>query len=59
MDIDIYVIKSDHLKKRNELLVKTLDVICKIMQKYYYNVKIINITTPTIEDIEIMSIERY
>lgn len=53
MDIDIYVIKSDHLKKRNELLVKTLDVICKIMQKYYYNVKIINITTPTIEDIEI------
>ena len=52
MDIDIYVIKSVHLKKRNELLISTLDVICKMMQKYNYNVKIINITTPTIEDIE-------
>jgi hypothetical protein len=52
MDIDIYVIKSEHLKKRNELLVKTLDLICNIMQKNFYNVKIINITTPTIGDIE-------
>ena len=52
MDIDIYVIKSEHLKKRCELLVLSLDVICKIMKKYNYNIKIINITTPTIEDIE-------
>jgi hypothetical protein len=52
MDIDIYVIKSEHLKKRCELLITTLDLLCKIMQKYNYNVKIINITTPTIEDIE-------
>ena len=34
MDIDIYVIKSEHLKKRCELLVLSLDVICKIMKKY-------------------------
>ena len=52
MDIDIYVIKSDHLKKRNELLLKTLDLIYNIMKKYNYNIKIINITTPTIGDIE-------
>jgi GR25 family glycosyltransferase involved in LPS biosynthesis len=52
MDIDIYVIKSEHLKKRCNMLSSTLDLIYNMMTKYNYKVKIINVLTPTIQDIE-------
>lgn len=52
MDIDIYVIKSEHLKQRCKMLSTTLDLICGIMQKNNYKVKIINILSPTLEEIE-------
>jgi GR25 family glycosyltransferase involved in LPS biosynthesis len=52
MEIDIYVIKSEHLKQRCKMLLNTLDLICGIMTKNNYKIKIINILTPTIEEIE-------
>ena len=52
MDIDIYVIKSEHLKQRCRVLEKTLDVLCELMKNHNYNIKVINIKTPTDEDIE-------
>jgi GR25 family glycosyltransferase involved in LPS biosynthesis len=52
MEIDIYVIKSEHLKQRSKMLLNTLDLICGIMTKFNYKVKIINILNPTIQEIE-------
>lgn len=52
MDIDIYVIKSEHLNIRNKMLKTTLDLIMGMMKNNNYNVKIINILKPSIEDIE-------
>lgn len=52
MDIDIYIIKSDHLKLRNKYLENTLERIRKIMKDNNYKTNIYNITKPTAEDIE-------
>jgi GR25 family glycosyltransferase involved in LPS biosynthesis len=52
MDIDIYVIKSEHLKLRNKMLMTTLDLVIGMMKNNNFNVKIINILKPSIEDIE-------
>lgn len=50
--INIYVIKSLHLKLRNKILEQTLNTINTIMVNNKYIVNIIPITTPTISDIE-------
>lgn len=50
--INIYVIKSDHLKLRNKLLQQTLDTFKLIMTNNGYIVNIILITNPTINNIE-------
>jgi len=52
MDIDIYVIKSEHLKLRDKLLKQTLVKIERIMKDNNFKPNIINILTPTMEDIE-------
>ena len=52
IDIDIYVIKSEHLTIRNKMLITTLNIMIDMMKKNDYNVNVINITNPTIEDIE-------
>ena len=52
IDIDIYVIKSEHLTIRNKMLMTTLNIMIDMMKKNDYNVNVINITNPTIEDIE-------
>ena len=57
MNIDIYVIKSDHLKKRNMLLSNTLNTVIEIMKKSGYDVNIVNILNPTIQDIETNIVE--
>jgi hypothetical protein len=53
MNIDIYVIRSQHLKKRNVLLKSTLNAIVEIMKKKGHTVSIINVLNPTLEEIEI------
>lgn len=58
MNIDIYVIKSEHLKKRCEMLPQTLETIQSIMRKNKFIVKIIEITSPTITEIE-NDLEKY
>jgi tetratricopeptide (TPR) repeat protein len=57
MNIDIYIIKSDHLKKRNILLSNTLNTVIEIMKKSGYDVNIVNILNPTIQDIETNIVE--
>ena len=52
IDIDIYVIKSEHLKLRFKHLEKTLEKIRKIMKENDYNTNVFYITSPTAEDIE-------
>jgi hypothetical protein len=52
MNIDIYVIKSEHLKERCKMLPQTLETIQSIMKKNNFIVKIIPIIGPTISDIE-------
>jgi GR25 family glycosyltransferase involved in LPS biosynthesis len=52
IDIDIYVIKSEHLTLRNKMLITTLNIIIDMMKKNDYYVNVINIMNPTIEDIE-------
>jgi len=52
MNIDIYVIKSEHLKLRCQFLEKTLERIKKIMKENNYITNINYITSPTAEDIE-------
>lgn len=50
--INIYVIKSEHLKLRFKLLDATLNTIKTIMNDSKYTVNIIPIMSPTINDIE-------
>ena len=57
MNIDIYVIKSEHLKKRNMILSNTLNTIVEIMKKIGYTVNITNIFNPTVLDIETNIVE--
>jgi len=57
MNIDIYVIKSDHLKKRNTILNNTLNTVIEIMKKSGYTVNIYNILNPTIQEIETNIVE--
>ena len=52
IDIDIYVIKSEHLTLRNKMLISTMNIIINMMKTNDYNVNVINITKPSIEDIE-------
>jgi hypothetical protein len=52
MDIDIYVIKTEYLKNRNRLLITTLDKLIKIMNDNNFKTNIINVLSPTMEDIE-------
>jgi GR25 family glycosyltransferase involved in LPS biosynthesis len=57
MNIDIYVIKSEHLKKRNMILSNTLNTIVEIMKKIGYTINITNIFNPTVPDIETNIVE--
>ena len=50
--IDIYVIRSEHLKKREPILNNIMNNMIEIMKKNNYTVNTINITTPTINEIE-------
>ena len=52
MNIDIYVIKSEHLKLRIKHLERMLIKIKKIFKENNYNINVYNITTPTAEDNE-------
>lgn len=52
MNIDIYVIKSDHLKIRFKMLEKTLERIRKIMKDNNFNTNIYYINSPSAEDFE-------
>jgi hypothetical protein len=52
MNIDIYVIKSDHLKIRFKQLEITLERIKKIFKENNYKTNVYYISSPTIEDIE-------
>lgn len=52
MNIDIYVIKSDHLKERCQMLPHTLENINTIIRNNKFTVKTIYITSPSIHDIE-------
>ena len=52
MNIDIYVIKSEHLKLRYKFLEKVLDRIRNIMKEFNYNTTVTYITSPSAEDIE-------
>lgn len=52
MNIDIYVIKSEHLKLRYKYLEKALDRIRNIMKEFNYNTTVTYITSPSAEDIE-------
>lgn len=52
MNIDIYVIKSEHLKLRYKYLEKVLDRIRNIMKEFNYNTTVTYITSPSAEDIE-------
>lgn len=51
-NIDIYVIKSEHLKLRFKYLEKTIERITKIMKENNYNTNIYYISSPSAEDIE-------
>lgn len=52
MNIDIYIIKSNHLTIRSKILEKTLDILKSLMNKNNYNVNFIDITNPTVEEIQ-------
>ena len=51
-NIDIYVIRSEHLKLRFKYLEKTLERIRKIMKENNYNTNVYYITSPSAEEIE-------
>lgn len=52
MNIDIYVIKSEHLKIRFKCLEKTLEKMRKIMKELNYNTNVYYVSSPSAEYIE-------